>query len=227
MFKQSTFGPKSVLFFLIASLCVVPYVFSKSDNATFVIKREKKFTYLALATRVRVDGEKRGKVKNGKTLELEVQPGRRTIKVSTFSSPGSSTITLDVEPGETYTFEITPRKDSLSAGILAGPIGIMVSAEGSQGGLFGIRLASTTKDLPTLANSSLEGDASVSEDNVSEISDPTVGYSEESSVTGNRESITDSIYNQLIKLQELRDMKILTEAEFNEQKQKILSETKQ
>ncbi len=103
----------------------------------------------------------------------------------------------------------------------------MVSAEGSQGGLFGIRVASTTKNLSILANSSLGGDASVSEDNISEISDLTVGYSEKSSVTGSRESITDPIYNQLIKLQELRDMEILPEAEFSEQKRKILFETRQ
>ena len=87
-----------------------------SDNATIIIQREKTFVYALKGAHISVNGGKKTKLKNGKTVQLSVAPGRNAFKVKGSRIPGSSTITFDSKSGETYELKVSPRKGTAWAG---------------------------------------------------------------------------------------------------------------
>ena len=126
-----------------------------SDNATIIIQREKTFVYALKGAHISVNGEKKTKLKNGKTVQLSVAPGRNAFKVKGSRIPGSSTITFDSKSGETYELKVSPRKGTAWAGALGavgGYIALSVAAtnaEVTDGGGFRIMMVSTSdSDAP-------------------------------------------------------------------------------
>ena len=126
-----------------------------SDNATIIIQREKTVVYALKGAHISLNGEKKAKLKNGKTVQLSVAPGRNAFKVKGSRVPGSSTITFDCKSGETYELKVSPLKGTAWAGALGavgGYIALSVAAttaEVTDGGGFRIMLVSTSdRDAP-------------------------------------------------------------------------------
>ena len=126
-----------------------------SDNATIIIQREKTVVYALKGAHISVNGEKKTKLKNGKTIQLFVAPGRNAFKVKGSRIPGSSTISFDCKSGETYKLKVSPRKGTAWAGALGavgGYIALSVAAtnaEVTDGGGFRIMMVSTSdSDAP-------------------------------------------------------------------------------
>ena len=126
-----------------------------SDNVTIIIQREKTFVYALKGAHISVNGEKKTKLKNGKTVQLSVAPGRNAFKVKGSRIPGSSTITFDSKSGDTYELKVSPRKGTAWAGALGavgGYIALSVAAtnaEVTDGGGFRIMMVSTSNsDTP-------------------------------------------------------------------------------
>ena len=126
-----------------------------SDNVTIIIQREKTFVYALKGAHISVNGEKKTKLKNGKTVQLSVAPGRNAFKVKGSRIPGSSTITFDSKSGDTYELKVSPRKGTAWAGALGavgGYIALSVAAtnaEVTDGGGFRIMMVSTSdSDAP-------------------------------------------------------------------------------
>ena len=126
-----------------------------SDNVTIIIQREKTFVYALKGAHISVNGEKKTKLKNGKTVQLSVAPGRNAFKVKGSRIPGSSTITFDSKSGDTYELKVSPRKGTAWAGALGavgGYIALSVAAtnaEVTDGGGFRIMMVPTSNsDVP-------------------------------------------------------------------------------
>ena len=94
-------------------------------------------------------------LKNGKTAQLSVSPGRNVFEVKGFLIAGSSTITFDCKSGETYELKVSPRKGNALigglGGVAGGGLGSLIAlrvadanAEATQGGGFRIVLVSTS-----------------------------------------------------------------------------------
>ena len=123
-----------------------------SDNATIIIQREKTVVYALKGAHISVNGEKKTKLKNGKTVRLFVAPGRNAFKVKGSRIPGSSTITFDCKSGETYELKVSPRKGTAWAGALGAMVALSVAAanaEVTDGGGFRIMMVLTSdSDAP-------------------------------------------------------------------------------
>ena len=221
-----------------------------SDNATIIIQRENAFVYSRVAARISVNGEKKIKVKNGKTAQLSVSPGRNVFEVKGFMIAGSSTITFDCKSGETYELKVSPRKGTAWAGVIGGMNALSVVAanvEATEGGGFRIVIVSTSdtdapEDKPTKtdtpSSSTQETDTVVASDNADEVKvevdegegvretveiRPRVSEvkEEKESKPPSREESSD-LYKTLLELDDLRQRGILTEEEFQNEKKKVL-----
>ena len=119
------------------------------DKSMIIIKRSKAFSYSGLAARISVNGDRKIKLKNGKTTQLSVSPGRNVLEVKAFAVPGSSTISFNTKPGETYELEVSVRKGKVWAGVFGGYLALAVinaaNAESTEGGGFRIKMASTSE----------------------------------------------------------------------------------
>ena len=99
--------------------------------------------YLALDARVRVNGEQVGKLSRGETITVPVPKGKVNIDVDNAWNPGSFGVSVGVEKGKAYFFEIGPRSESLLPGMALGLLGGLAdSGIHSQSGLFQLKLAS-------------------------------------------------------------------------------------
>ena len=103
---------------------------SSSEAAELVFTRDDSLLYLALGARVFVDGRQIGKLSRGNTASIFVAAGDRSVVVDTWSIPGEFSINLNVEKGRTYQFAVSPRSDSVIAGVAFGLIGNVVEDGG-------------------------------------------------------------------------------------------------
>lgn len=160
-----------------------------SDTATIIVTREKAYTYVLLGANISVNGEKKAKLKNGKTVQLTVPSGKNTFGVKGSTIPGSSTITFDCKSSETYELKVSPRKDSVLigglGGVVGGGLGSLIAlkvadanAEASEGGGFRIRMVSTSEteaqeaqptQIDTPSSSTQETDTVVTSGNADEV----------------------------------------------------------
>ncbi|MDP9408170.1 MAG: hypothetical protein M3P95_09975 [Actinomycetota bacterium] len=78
-----------------------------------VVRRRHAWVDRLRSYRVRVDGVGRGEVRNGRELELFVEPGRRRVDVRIDWS-GSPPLALDLAAGESVTLDVEWRGDLFS-----------------------------------------------------------------------------------------------------------------
>jgi hypothetical protein len=93
--------------------------------------------YSARSARLIVDGERAGKLATGGFKAFKVDPGPHTFMVQMWDAPGSCEVTVDIQPGVDYFYEVAPRPASFAAstpGALllgASPAGVLFGAGAS------------------------------------------------------------------------------------------------
>ncbi|MBC7553741.1 MAG: hypothetical protein H7257_07160 [Taibaiella sp.] len=91
-----------------------------------IIKRSSEYINSLRSCHIVIDGEKAGEVKNGKTIQITIPPGRHTIK-STIDWCGSRELTFEAGPEDRKQFHLSGFRYSkwfMVAGLLLAPVGI-------------------------------------------------------------------------------------------------------
>lgn len=104
---------------------------SSKEGATLVFNRDDSLLYLALGARIFIDGQQVAKLSRGGAFTTVVGEGKRGLVVDTWSIPGKFSIDLNAEKGKKYQFRISPRSDSVIAGVAFGLIGNVVEDGGA------------------------------------------------------------------------------------------------
>jgi hypothetical protein len=121
---------------IVAALSLAVWVACTTPLAaqTIEITRPSNFLYAIADAAIEVNGTKVAGLSNGATYKGPVRPGPVTIVVTNWQSPGRSVASFRAVPGKTYRFTVTPRGESMAAGLALGLIG--AALEG--GGMFQI-----------------------------------------------------------------------------------------
>jgi len=90
-------------------------------------------------TRLSIDGKIVGKVAHMGFSTFEVPRGSHVIAADLWDSPGACQLKFDARPNTDYYFEVTPRIETLAAGLLLGVVGQALESAGNEcGGSFAI-----------------------------------------------------------------------------------------
>lgn len=84
------------------------------DSATIVLSRPKAYRDRIRAYKVKVDGERLGRIKHGSEESFEIAPGKHSVRC-TIDWASSNTVEIDVAPGGTLPMVIQPNGGPLSA----------------------------------------------------------------------------------------------------------------
>ena len=106
-----------------------------------VFTRDNSLMYLALDARVRLNGQQVAKLSRGETATIAVAEGKLNIDVDNAWNPGSFGVSMNVEKGKIYYFDISPRSDSFLPGAAFGLLGGLADSKiNSQSGVFQLNL---------------------------------------------------------------------------------------
>lgn len=112
----------------------------KAAHARLKIYRTSEVMAAVPSARVRVDGREVSQLGVGGSITLDVPAGSRKIVVDAFGHPNEFAMTLNAKPGMLYELEVSPRAESVMAGMF-GLAGMLVEAAVNQnGGTFQIRI---------------------------------------------------------------------------------------
>jgi hypothetical protein len=125
---------KRLAAFLLFALWVVVVASSQGVAQSIQITRPSSFLYSLADAAIEVNGTKVAGLSNGATYKGSVKPGPVTIVVTNWQSPGRSVASFRAAPGKTYRFTVTPRGESMAAGLALGLIGNALEG----GGMFQI-----------------------------------------------------------------------------------------
>ena len=84
----------------------------------------------ARSYRARVDGEVLGYVDHRGFNVFDVEPGAHLLQTDITDSAGACNLNFEAVAGKTHYFELTPRRDSLMAGMMFGLVGQAVESSG-------------------------------------------------------------------------------------------------
>lgn len=112
-----------------------------------VITREDALLYLGVSANIKLNGKKVGSLAKGSTEIFFAPEGRNFISITGTGSPGESTLSFNTKKGETYSLLISPRGgNTLVGGILGGALYMAIEADGTSGGLFSLKLNSSSEE---------------------------------------------------------------------------------
>jgi hypothetical protein len=114
------------------ALCVVAP--AQAVAQTIQITRPSAYIYALSDAYIDVNGIRVTNLANGGSYKGSVKPGPVTIVVTNWQSPGRSIASFRAAPGKTYRFTVTPRSESMVAGLALGLIGTAIEG----GGMFQI-----------------------------------------------------------------------------------------
>ncbi len=138
-----------LLVLVIASGCTTTYPeinAVESDTppdgtAKLVFTRDNAKLYLALGAKIKVDGEKIGKLSRRDTVSKIIVPGKVQVDVYTATAFGRYGVTINATAGTVYYFKVSPRKDSFIPVALVGYAGNLIDTTvNEQSGLFQLEL---------------------------------------------------------------------------------------
>lgn len=101
-----------------------------AGKSRLTITRTTDLLYLGAAARIDVNGSRIGEIGRGGATQTVVDPGRVTVSTDAWSAPGRFTIALNAQPNTDYLLEVSPRSDSMTAGMMMGLGGQAMEAGG-------------------------------------------------------------------------------------------------
>lgn len=117
----------------------------QANKVRMILLREQQLLYMALDARVEINGLNFVSLSNGAFTISDREPGQITLAVDNWSAPGKYRVTLKLEPGKEYYFDVSPRAESYSATLLGGYVGLGIDAQiNENSGLF--KIVPITKD---------------------------------------------------------------------------------
>ena len=119
-------------FVLLFALCVVAP--SQGQAQSIQITRPSAYIYALSDAYIDVNGTRVTNLAVGGSYKGSVKPGPVTIVVTNWQSPGRSVASFRAVPGKTYRFTVTPRGESVVAGLALGLVGTAIEG----GGMFQI-----------------------------------------------------------------------------------------
>jgi hypothetical protein len=126
------FGPKlAVLLALAGVLGIEDATAAPKGRASIAITRTDDFLYLAAPAAIEINGAKVASLGRGESYKGEIAPGPIAITVSTWSSPGSSSIRFTAAPGKTYRMTVGPRGKNFAATMVGGLVGAAIEGGGA------------------------------------------------------------------------------------------------
>ena len=117
---------------LLCGLCLVAP--TQGVAQSIQITRPSAYIYALSDAYIDVNGNRVTNLPNGGSYKGSVKPGPVTIVVTNWQSPGRSVTSFRAVPGKTYRFTVTPRSESMVAGLALGLIGTAIEG----GGMFQI-----------------------------------------------------------------------------------------
>ncbi|MGC2778417.1 MAG: hypothetical protein WA418_22555 [Bradyrhizobium sp.] len=100
-------------------------------RTTVAITRTNDFLYLAAPAAIEINGAKVASLGRGENYNGQIAPGPTAITVSTWSSPGSSSIRFTAVPGKTYRMVVGPRGKNFAASMVGGLVGAAIEGGGA------------------------------------------------------------------------------------------------
>jgi hypothetical protein len=100
-------------------------------RTTISITRTNDFLYLAAPAAIEINGSKVASLGRAESYKGQIAPGPTAITVSTWSSPGSSSVRFTAMPGKTYRMVVGPRGKNFAANIMGGLIGAAIEGGGA------------------------------------------------------------------------------------------------
>ncbi|WP_456716595.1 hypothetical protein [Bradyrhizobium sp. USDA 4353] len=100
-------------------------------DATVEITRTTDLLYLGVKATVEINGAEVASLGRGESYSAPLAPGATTITVSAWSSPGSSNIRFDAEPGKAYRMVVGPRGNNFGASLVGGLVGAAIEGGGA------------------------------------------------------------------------------------------------
>jgi hypothetical protein len=97
------------------------------DRALVIVYRTSAFDHSARMPGIAINGVHACDLADGHALVREVEPGNTAISTSLWDWPGTSTITVAVERGETYYIRMAPNPDKRMAGMVGGHPGVWLA----------------------------------------------------------------------------------------------------
>lgn len=117
-----------------------------SRQATVFFKRESAFLGAANDAKVFIDGKQVCAIASGKECKVDVEPGKRIVKIDAALSAGEFSRAFELKPEKTYSFAVSVRSAGVLAGGLGGLFGMIAdnninqSATGKDNGVFTAKL---------------------------------------------------------------------------------------
>src|SRR5688500_17448414 len=112
---------------LLFALCVVTP--SQVVAQSIQITRPRAYMFGLTDAYIDVNGARVTNLANGGSYKGSVRPGPVTIVVTNWQSPGRSVASFKAAPGKTYRFTVTPRGQSVVAGLALGLIGTALEVD--------------------------------------------------------------------------------------------------
>ncbi|SMX60094.1 Conserved exported protein of unknown function [Bradyrhizobium sp. ORS 285] len=99
--------------------------------ATVEITRTTDLLFMGVNATVEINGAKMASLGRGESYSGQLTSGETTITVSAWSSPGSSNIRFNAEPGKTYRMLVGPRGNHFGAAMVGGLLGAAIEGGGA------------------------------------------------------------------------------------------------
>ena len=100
-------------------------------SATVAITRSTDLLFLAAPAAIEINGTKVASLGRGESFNGPIAPGPTEIKVSTWSTPGSSSYRFTAVPGKTYKMVVVPRTKNYAANVVGGLVGAAIEGGGA------------------------------------------------------------------------------------------------
>ena len=217
--------------FLIFLICSSSFFFSGtlysnednfSDNSKIYLAREKGYWTMYHRTVIYLNGERLGKIKNGRKMIIEnVQEGRNILVVDSEVKEGTEgqwkhEVVFNLDKGESKYFFVDIFWDGQEPSASAAIPLLGIFDEGGNSKLAGVKFLKITKDLWESRKGKVDVVSSTFSNQVN-ISDISEDKSEKSS-----KKETSSIENELMKLKDLFEKGLITKEVYEEKQKKLL-----
>lgn len=130
----------------------------REDQARLTFFRESGYIGVLASTRIQIDGQTVGHLKNGSAFYVDRPPGAITVSADHPMSFGRYNLPVTTEAGKEYFFKVANRNANVFAGAFLGLIGqgLESAAHGEQGGSYSIEMVTRDEAMQAMSGLTLK-----------------------------------------------------------------------